>query len=303
MRNPSASQWRAFLRHRFRAHAQGWLAIVLGLLWGYYTDLYWHEPLWAVLPAAFLGAFFVVAAGVAAAAVLRFPWWGLAPLCFVSMACEWALRRLLRRPWVRSPQPRERALSNPFALWQHRELRRRRKLRRASPPAQTPAPQAVVIPRPARAVSHGMWARPTLAADSWAGLGDYLAETFEGHWKFWCFSAPLWIGLWLWLAEGMDGLAALIVSFILTIVFFILPAIPLLATLPALLSALLIGAALSPQERLRQVETLRAAREAYAAARATAAADAPLPAQSTEPRWLWPLLIGLIIGNAWGDDE
>ncbi|MDF9392877.1 MULTISPECIES: hypothetical protein [Methylococcus] len=61
-------------------------------LTGYYADLYAHEPLWAVLPASFIAAFFVVSVMVAGGAVLRFPWWFLAPMTLVSMACEGALR-------------------------------------------------------------------------------------------------------------------------------------------------------------------------------------------------------------------
>lgn len=52
-----------FLRHRFRVHAQGWLRVGVGLLTAHFVELYAHEPLWAVLPAAFLAAFFVVALG------------------------------------------------------------------------------------------------------------------------------------------------------------------------------------------------------------------------------------------------
>ena len=114
----------AFLRHRYRAHMHGWLAILLGLLWGYYIDLHWHEPLWAVVPVAFVGAFFVVSVGVAVAALLRAPWWLFAPAVLVSMSFEWMVRKVARRPWRRRPQPHEPWLSNPFALWAGRRLRR-----------------------------------------------------------------------------------------------------------------------------------------------------------------------------------
>lgn len=298
MRNPSPSQGRAFLRHRFRAHVQGWLAVAVGLLWGYYTDLYWHEPLWAVLPAAYLAAFFFVAMLVAVAAVLRFPWWLLAPLCLVSMACEWALRRLLRRPWVRSPQPRERFLSNPFALWQG--WRARRKARRAKgvfPKNPSRPSGAAVIPFPACSVSHAMRSQPTRAEVSWRGVGEYIAAAFEDHWKFWCYSSLLWIGLWLWLVENMSFVAALIVAFILTFIFTLLLVIPLSAALLALFSTLLFAAGMTPQQRLEAAASLRLAQAAQNEARA----PAPQPA-AQKPHWIWPLLIGLWIGNAWGDD-
>ncbi|TXF10350.1 hypothetical protein [Pelomicrobium methylotrophicum] len=62
--------------------------------------------MWAVLPAAFIAAFFVVAVMVAVGALLRFPWWFLAPA--VSMGFEWALRALAKRPWRRVRPPGER---------------------------------------------------------------------------------------------------------------------------------------------------------------------------------------------------
>lgn len=293
MRKPSAPQWRAYLRHRFRAHAQGWLAVVVGLLWGYYTDLYWHEPLWAVLPAAYLAAFLVVAVGVAVAAVLRFPWWGLAPLCLVSMACEWAWRRLFKRPWVRSPQPLEHFLSNPFALWQGWRVKRQRRSRpRPSPPAA-----ANVIPFPARGLSQRMRARPARAEASWEGAGEYIAEAFEGHWKFWFYSSPFWLWLWFWLVEDTGFWVSLIVAFVVALVFSLLLVIPLAAALLALISTLLFAASMTPQQRLEAAATLRLAH----AAKAEALATAPQPA-ARKADWFWPLLIGLLIGNAWGDD-
>ncbi len=99
--NTRSASFTAFLRHRYHGHVRGWLAIFVGWLWGYYIDQYAHEPLWAVLPAAYVGAFAVLAIGVAGAALLRFPWWFMAPLTFASMALEWALRKVLRRPWRR----------------------------------------------------------------------------------------------------------------------------------------------------------------------------------------------------------
>lgn len=297
MRNPSASIRRAFLRHRYRAHVQGWLAVALGLLWGYYIDLYAHEPLWTVLPAAYIAAFFVIAVLVAVAALLRFPWWGLAPLCLVSLALEWALRRLLKRPWRRKPQPSERFLSNPFALWQGRKLRPRRKMR-AARPIQAPVSRAVVIPFPAAPVSHRMRARQARGVVSWRGVGEYLAEAFEGHWKFWLYSSPLWIGLWLWLIEDMPFWAAAIVAVVMWFIFSVVLVIPLLAALLALVSTLLFAASMTPQQRIEAVATLR--RVKAAASETVVGAPVPVARQSS---WIWPLLIGLWIGHAWGDDR
>lgn len=296
MHNQPASAWRAFVRHRYHAHMQGWLAVAVGLLWGYYIDLYAHEPLWAVLPAAFLAAFFVVAVLVAVAAVLRFPWWGLAPLAFASMAIEWVLRRLLKRPWRRRPQPRERALSNPFALWQGWRMKRQRRARAASP-VQAPAPQAVVIPFPIATTSHRMRSRPACGEASWSGVGEYLAEAFESHWKFWVYSSPLWIGLWLWLIEDMPFWAAAIVAIVVSLIFSVLLVIPLLAALLALVSTLLFAAGMTPQQRIKAAATLRLVH----AAEAERVAPTPTPA-AQKSNWIWPLLIGLWIGQAWGDD-
>lgn len=304
MNDHASSSWRAFLRHRYQTHVQGWLAIAVGLLWGYYLDLYWHEPLWAMLPATFIAAFFVVAVLVAVAALLRFPWWGLAPFCLISMGFEWALRRLLRRPWQRRPQPREWAMSNPFALWQGWRLKTRRKWTRrkwgSADGSEEKAARmvATIIPFPARSMSHRMRTRPERPGGSWEGMGKYIAEAFVGHWKVWLYSSPLWIGLWLWLGEGMDWLAALIASLILTFLFSISLVIPLLTALLALLSTLLFAAGMTPQKRLQAAATLRLARSAEVAA----AAPAPQPA-APKSHWLWPLLIGPWIGHAWGDDD
>lgn len=119
----------AFRRHRYRAHMQGWLLLSLGVATVAYVPTLPNEPLWLAVPVAFLAAVFVVAIGVLAAGLLRFPWWLLAPLTFVSMAIEWGLRKVWHRPWCRRPQPSERFLSNPFALWQRRRLRRLRRRR------------------------------------------------------------------------------------------------------------------------------------------------------------------------------
>lgn len=297
MRNPSASIWRAFLRHRYRIHVEVWLAVAVGLLWGYYIDLYAHEPLWAVLPAAYIGAFFVVAVLVSVAAILRFPWWGLAPLCLLSMMLEWFGRRLCKRPWRRKSQPRERFLSNPFTLWQSCQLRRRRKPR-VAPPVQALTPQAMVTPFNATALSHRMRSRPARSEASWIGVGEYLGEAFEAHWKFWVYSSPVWICLWLWLITDMNVWAAAIVAVIMWLVFSVVLVIPLLAALLALISTLLFAASMTPRQRIEAAATLR---QVKAVERVTIASP-PTPAVQ-KSSWIWPLLIGLWIGHAWGDDQ
>ncbi|PJF46088.1 MAG: hypothetical protein CUN48_15585 [Candidatus Thermofonsia Clade 3 bacterium] len=151
----SQPYWRDFLRHRYRAHVQGWLVLAIGIVTLAYLDTMPQEPLWLALLASLLAAVFVVSVGVAAAALLRFPWWFLAPLATVSMAIEWGLRRLLNRPWRRRPQARSWALSNPFAWWQGRSLRKQREKRRS------PTRLAPVIPLPTRPA-----ARPLASGES-----------------------------------------------------------------------------------------------------------------------------------------
>lgn len=290
----------AFLRHRYRAHVQGWLAILLGLLWGYYIDLYWHEPLWVVVPVAFIGAFFVVAVGVAVAALLRVPWWLLAPLTFVSMVCEWGWRRWLGRPWHRRPQPREPGLSNPFALWQRwRLLRLRRARARARVQAQViafPATRASRSPPPA--------ARQQPMRPSWSpqGLGSYVGEVFEQHWLFWMFTAPVAITLWFWLVEDQMFLVALILGVLLWLLGSVILVIPVAAALLALASSLIVGAGLTPLQRQAVVQHAVAERALRAQAWA-ASVELPTTSASRRGSWIWPLLLGLWIGSAWGKDD
>lgn len=286
--------WRAFLRHRFRAHAEGWLCVAVGLLTGYFVELYAHEPLWAVVPASFLAAFFVVAMMAAVAALLRFPWWFLAPLTAVSMVIEWGLRRLFKRPWRRTPLPRERLLSNPFALWQGRRLRRLRRQRSSRPPAAQviPFPQVRYVPRGPSSPR-----APTWSAE---GLGIYVLEAFEGHWRFWIFSAPVWIMLWLWLVDGEMFVVALILAVLLWLIGSFALIIPLAAAILALVSALLVGAGLTPLQRYAEVHHLAEIRVAEAQIKTECTQTASAGKQPMH--WVWPLLLGLWIGHAWGDD-
>lgn len=279
----------AFLRHRLAAHARGWLAVGIGLLTGYYVDLYSHEPLPLVVPAAFVAAFFVVSLAVAGAAMLRFPWWFLAPLTLASMCCEWALRALLMRPWRRTPGRREWPISNPFALWQ----RWRRKQ-----------------PHTARRRPSMPSARPLINTD---GLADYITEAYEGHWKFWFINTPFFAWGWLRLVEDLGFWLAGLIAGIGRVVFSLLLVVPILAALLALVSTLLVGLGMPPEERRRRAETLARERSTQTSA-ATPPAGQTLPEGPTvvvvPPQrqvrwsdWLVPLAIGLWIGNAWGNDE
>lgn len=286
----------AFLRHRYRAHVQGWLLLTLGVATVAYVPTLPNEPLWLAVPVAFLAAVFVVAIGVLAAGLLRFPWWLVAPLTFVSMAIEWGLREVWHRPWCRRPQPWERFLSNPFALWQRRRLRRRRTSQRTGaeviplPQARLAAPVPRVASPPAR--------RPAWSA---VGLGAYMAEVFVPHWIFWIFSAPVGIMLWLWLVDDQMFIVALILAVLLWFLGSVALLIPIAAALLALASAFFIGAGLTPPQRHVAVQHAIAARAAQAqATAATSMSSAPQPRRGN---WVWPLLLGLWIGSAWGGDE
>lgn len=301
--------WRPFLRHRYRAHAQGWLCVAVGLLTAYYVELYAHEPLWAVLPASFIAAFFVVAVGVAVAALLRFPWWFLAPLTFVSMAFEWALRRLCKRPWRRAPQPRERFLSNPFSLWQRWRIRRQRRMHAKANPIAPTSPKGA---DPFRQGSNLAPARRAPSAWSATGCWDFALEAWEGHFQFWFFALPVGVTVWLWLVDGAPFWMAALVSLIFWLLLSLVGLVPLAAALVALLSSLLVGAGMTPRSRWayvyrRWAESAQRQAE-QAAAQAAAATDPQVMLTTPPPRpvrwsdWLVPLAIGLWIGNAWGND-
>lgn len=287
----------AFLRHRYRAHVQGWLMLGVAGLAGYYVSLFPHEPLWLLMPVAFIVAFFVVAIGVVVAAMLRIPWWLLAPLAFLSMAVEWAWRQRGHRPWRRQPQPREPFLSHPFALWQRRRLRRlRRERARARAGAAIIAWPAARATRTAPRVARHRPGRPSWSAQ---GLGSYLGEVFEQHWVVWMLAAPVAVTLWFWLVEDQMFLVALILGVLLWLIGSVILVIPLAAGLLALASALAVGAGLTPPQRQAVVQHAAAQRAAWA----QAAAATPPSAPPRRGSWVWPLLIGLWIGSAWGADE
>ncbi|MFN3612056.1 hypothetical protein [Tepidimonas sp.] len=294
-----AISFAAFLRHRYRAHVQGWLAILVGVLWGYYIDLYWHEPLWAVVPAAFIAAFFVVAVGVLVAVVLRVPWWLFAPLALVSMSLEWRVRKVAHRPWQRRQQPREPWLSNPFARWQGWRLQR---LRRQRARARTGARILVLLTaRATRLAPHPAAHRPGRPAWSPLGLGRYVGEVFALHWAFWMLTAPVGITLWFWLVDDQELLVALILGVLLWLLGSVVLVIPLATAVLALASALVVGAGLTPLQRQAAVQQAQAERAVRAQA-----APADAPAATSAPQrvhWVWPLLLGLWIGSAWGGDE
>ncbi|MGB9577729.1 MAG: hypothetical protein ACPL3S_00510 [Halothiobacillaceae bacterium] len=275
--------------------------MAVGLLTGYYVENNAHEPLWLMLPASFVAAFFVVAVMVAAAALLRFPWWLLAPLTAISMAFEWALRRIFDRPWQRRRKPRTPFLSNPFAWWQRRRLRQRRRSQQVSRIAVRP--QAIVLPFPK---TPKVKASPRLEvpqAPLGASVLDYVLEVFDAHLIFWMFAIPVGVFFWLWLGEAVGFFLALIITFLLTVIF--MPFIGLAAAVLAGFSATLVGLGLTPQQRYKAIAQSRPLQVVMPPPKPSQPMQAPTPAAAPAAsgnRWLWPLLIGLIIGNAWGDD-
>lgn len=116
----------------------------------------------------------------------------------------------------------------------------------------------------------------------------------------WMFSAPLWIMLWLWLIEDQMFIVALILALILWLLGSFVLIIPIAAALLALVSAFLVGANLTPLQRQLAVHHFAEIRAAGAQNTATGTHKAPAGRQP--PRWVWPLLLGLWIGHAWGDD-
>ncbi|TSE27812.1 hypothetical protein [Tepidimonas aquatica] len=287
----------AFLRHRYRAHVQGWLLASVGAITVAYVGTLPNEPPWLAWPASFLSALFVVSLVVALSALLRLPWWLWMPLTLASMAVEWALRQLLHRPWRRRPQPRERWLSNPFAWWQRRRLSRLRRPRKTGRPAASviPFPRAAVPKAQAREFTRAP-CQPAWSAD---GLFTYVVEAFGDHWTLWMISAPLWILLWLWLIADQTFLVALFLTLILSFVGNLLLVIPLAAAVLALATTLLVGAGMTPLARQAAVARWQAQR-----AMPVHTAQAHTPPPPSQPiHWVWPLLLGLWIGQAWGKDE
>ncbi|TSE20589.1 hypothetical protein Talka_00939 [Tepidimonas alkaliphilus] len=288
-----------FLRHRYRAHVHGWLVLGVAGLAGYYISLSPHEPLWLLVPVSFIVAFFVVSVWVATAALLRVPWWLLAPLTFLSMVAEWGWRRWRGRPWRRRPQPREPWLSHPFALWQRRRLRRLRRERvRARGRAQVIAFPAARACRSPRRAAHQPSVRPPWSPQ---GLGGYIGEVFERHWMFWFFTAPAWITLWFWVAEDQMFLVALILGVLLWLLGSVILIIPIAAGLLALASSFLAGAGLTPLQRQAVVQ--HAAAERARQRQTAVAVAAPTTSPPQRGSWVWPLLLGLWIGSAWGADD
>lgn len=247
--------WRRFLRRRFPAHAEGWMVAQV--------PLWWAALLLAPAPGATVDAIYavlalpvavgMVGAFVLLAALLRFPWWMLMPLCLLSMAVEALLRKLARNPWQPKPMPRRWYLSNVVALWQgwDRFIRRRpwyrrlqRKLDALAPATQKPCR------RQGLCVSSRDQPGPTAF--------DYAWVQADSHMWFWygVGFVVLWVELtsvdaagWLWgfvFAVLMYGLVSLT------------PLPFLAAAILGFILAWLVGLGMSPQQR-EQARLRRAA--------------------------------------------
>jgi hypothetical protein len=312
---PRHFPWKRFLRRRFAAHAEGWALAQIPLFFALYL-LHAGQPVdgWYAL-ASLLVSFWLVGIFVGLAALLRFPWWLLTPLCLLSMAVEGAVYARSDRPW---PQEAIRRwyLSNPVALWQAWTVRRQRRQRAIARRREHERLQEALRPQPVMASvqsGEGRAATQPKAGERPSAkvlpfpqpiecsAFEYAEAVWEGHFLFWNVLIMLIGWAWLVWAEGMGWLAAGVVEGVLWALGYLLLVLPIALGLLAGLSAWLVGAGLSPVERWRVVESIRAAEasEARTFASAPAATAQPRPASSG---WLVPLLLGLWIGSAWGDD-
>jgi xanthosine utilization system XapX-like protein len=236
-------------------------------------------------------------------------------LCLLSMAVEGAFYASRGGPW---PQKAIRRwyLSTPVALWQAWTVRRQRRQRAIARRREHEHLQEALRPQPvmasvqrgeARAATQpNAGERPSAkvlpASQSMECTAfEYAEAVWEGHFLFWNVVSMLTGWVWLVWAEDMGGLAAGVVEGVLWALGSLLLVLPIALALLAGLSGWLVGAGLSPVERWRVVESIRAAE----ASKARTAA--PAPAVKAQPRpassgWLVPLLLGLWIGSAWGDD-
>lgn len=135
----------------------------------------------------------------------------------------------------------------------------------------------------------------------------------EGHWIFWLIALPVGAMLWFWLIEGNPFWVTAIVTLVFSLLLTLTGVIPLVAALPAFLTSLLTGAAMTPSRRWAyvlprwQVAAQRLAQREAADAAALLAVKQNTPSSPPaspvrKSNWLVPLAIGLWIGSAWGDE-
>ncbi|WP_303783510.1 hypothetical protein [Azovibrio restrictus] len=289
--------WRRFLRRRFPAHAEGWVYAQIPLWWlallldpapGATVD-----ALYAVL--ALPVAVGMVGALVLLAALLRFPWWLLLPLCLASMGAEALWRKLARRPWRPEAVRCRWYLSNAVAVWQYWELKNRRwqrRLSRHTAKSFASFRAATALHRPARPRPANVLRLPP-PPDS--GLMDYISTVLGAHALFWF--AVSFVGAWVYFAadEQLDWLLAFIMATILFIAGSVFLVLPVVLGTVAFVSALIVGLMRSPIERARTVRALQPPTP-------KAVEHDQSPAKQSS-NWLLPLALGLLIGSAWGTEE
>ena len=306
--NLRVSSWRAFQRQRFAAHAEAWVLVQVPLWWWVLLDdaAARHAVDLPLVIASGVVAVILASWVISAAALLRVPWWLLWPLCWLSMRAEWWLRRWTGRPWQRTRVRGRWYLSSPVPLWQRLWLRWRRALRRA---AQRMQPLASAWQRWRAWLRH--LNRPKLKLfypydDVGPSAWEYAFDFMSAHAVFWwCVGfVVLWAGLAI--EASLDWLIALIVTIALFALGSAIPVVPLACAVLGFVSALLVGASLSPAER----EAAR--RRAYGGVPPSvtsygtadfdpAAVPAPQPKSST-PWWV-VLALGMILGSAMADDD
>ncbi|AVZ80159.1 hypothetical protein C3497_12530 [Zoogloeaceae bacteirum Par-f-2] len=291
--------WRRFLRRRFPAHAEGWVYAQIPLWWA--ALLLDPAPgatvdaLYAVL--ALPVAVGMVGALVLLAALLRFPWWLLLPLCLLSMGVETLWRRWAKRPWQRKPTPRRWYLSNAVALWQWWNIKNRRWQRRLARHSASLLARfrAAATMKPSRPNSLPPANVLRLPPPPDSGLMDYVFTVLGAHALFWY--AVSFVAAWVYFAadEQLDWLLAFIVAMILFIAGSIFLVLPVVLGTVAFVSALIVGLMRSPIERARTVRALEPPTP-------QAVEHGQSPAKRSS-NWLLPLALGLLIGSAWGTEE
>lgn len=148
---------------------------------------------WAYGLACFVAAAVVVGALVGLAALLRVPWWLLAPFCLLSLALEAAWRKLAHRPWQRRPAPRRWYLSNAVAVWQRWALERRRRARRTRRSDGARHEAALHACSPQRPTARVL----PFPAPAGIGVVEYALEAWEGYFLVWYVTGFTGLGLWL----------------------------------------------------------------------------------------------------------
>jgi hypothetical protein len=303
-----SSTWRAFQRRCFADHAEAWMLAQVPLWWWALLD--------DVATKSAVDVSLVIASGVAAvvlaswvalaAALLRLPWWLLWPLCWLSMGVEWWLRCWTGRPWLRTRVRERWYLSNPVPLWQRLWLRWRRSLRRAArrmrPIASAWQRWRARLGRPTRRRPLPTYRLDDIGPSAWDYASDFVS-VYAFSW--WCVGfVVLWVGLAI--ETSLDWLFALLVTIALFALGSAILVVPLACMLLGFVTALWVGAFLSPAAREAAIR--RAYRGVPPTVPPFGTADVGLaPVHATQPKsstpWWVVLALGMILGSAMADDD